>query len=282
MTRGLLRHAPTQAELERLYHELAKLGAPSAGRMRPWSYRPEGFEDLLALAGEMLRYDPRLLTVLLQLVLRRWREIDVLALRRRMGAMRWPQALLVAFEFARAASTDRELRYLVDHLAAGWARIDPAERFFVDAERPGSRMAARGLGRNLRAYARWGFVGTERPIADGTTRRTVGRYDARTRMRILDDLAARRETFTLAEYLEAIDHAVSRQQARHDLAGRATLAVSGHGRGARWRRRTSRPAAGHLIRRSQPLADGGRRARARGRASRRSGRARRSRSFRAR
>lgn len=241
MTRGLLRHAPTQAELERLYHELARVGAPSVGRASAWPYHPEGFEGLLALAGEMLRYDARLLTVLLQLVLEKWREIDALALRRRMTEMRWPQALLVAFEFARAASTETELRYLVDHLAAGWPRVDPAERFFLDAERPGSRMAMRGLGRNLRAYARWGFIGTERPIADVATKRAVGRYDARTRRRILDDLAARQDTFTLAEYLEAIDHAVSRQQARLDLAAHPNLTVSGRGRGARWRRTRRTP-----------------------------------------
>ncbi len=234
MKRGLLHHPPTQRELERLYHELARAGAPAVGRKRAWRYRPKGLEDLLALTGEMLRYDPRLLTIVLQLLLRRWRGLDVLALRRKMTEMRWPQALLVAFEFVLAASAEPELRYLADHLAAGWSRIDPAERFFLDAERPGSRMALRHLGRNLRAYARWGFIGTERPVVDQMTKRTVGRYDAHTRRRILDDLARGRESFTLAEYLEAVDHAVSRQQARLDLVARVDLVSAGHGRGARW------------------------------------------------
>lgn len=243
MTRGLLRHAPTQAELERLYHELAQLGAPSVGRRSAWPYRPERTEDLLALAGEMLRYDPRLLSVLLQLVLARWSSLDPLALRRAMRAMRFPQALLVVLAFSKSADPDPELGHFVDYVSAGWPRVDPAERFFLDAERPGSRSAERRLGRNLAPYARWGFVGTERPIADAATKRTVGRYDAATRRLILDDLVAAGRTFSLADYLDAVDHAVSRQQARADLRSHAALVLEGHGRGARYRPNATRRAS---------------------------------------
>jgi hypothetical protein len=233
----LLRRVPTRTDLERLYHELARAGAPSVGRAAGWPYRPRSLEDLLALAGEMLRHDPRLLSILLQLVLSAWPRLDPSALRRAMRAMRWPQALAVVFDFARLASADPELRRMCDYVCAGWPRVDPPERFFLDAERPGSRTAARRLGRNLAPYARWGFVGTERPIADAATRRTVGRYDARTRRRILDDLVDRARSFTLADYLDAVDRAVSRQQARADLSKHPRLRPVGHGRGARWCRR---------------------------------------------
>ena len=231
---GLLKHAPTQAELERLYHELAQIGATAVGRKRPWPYRPRSHEELLVLAAEMLRYDPRLLSILLQLVLSAWRDWNPITLRSLLGGMRWPQALLVVLEFAKAASSDSELRYFCDHVAAGWPRIDPSERFFIDAQRPGSRMAERHLGRNLGAYARWGFVGHERPTVDPSSKRTVGRYDARTRRQILVDLAGRTSDFTLADYLDAVDHAVSRQQALQDLKACRELQVSGHGRGAKW------------------------------------------------
>ena len=232
---GLLRHAPTVHELERLYHELAKLGAPSVGRKRSWRYRPTTPEALLALAGEMLRYDPRLLSILLQFVVRHWQRLNPVTLRAQMRAMRWPQALLVVMEFAKLASSDPELKYFCDHVSAGLLRVDPAERFFLDAERPASRMAARNLGRNLGPYARWGFIGHERPTADAATKRTVGRYDARTRRQILAELIAASDGITLAEYLEAIDHAISRQQALLDLKAHPSLRVQGHGRGASWR-----------------------------------------------
>jgi hypothetical protein len=241
----VLAHAPTEAELERLYFELARIGAPSVGRKRPWPYRPRGPEQLFALGGELLRFDPRLLSILLQLLLRTWQRFNPVVLRQHMHAMRWPQALLVVLEFAKAATSEAELRYLCDYVAAGWPRIEPAERFFLDAERPGSRMARRHLGRNLRAYARWGFVGSEKPIVDATTKRTVGRYDAATRSQILSDLIERAPELTLAAYLEAVDHAISRQQALLDLKHCPELVVSGRGRGARWRRRKSASKKSH-------------------------------------
>jgi hypothetical protein len=234
MTAGLLAHPPTVEELERLYHELALLGAPSVGRRRRWPYRPASREELIALAGEMLRYDARLLTVLLQLLLARWSTLDPLELRRQLARMRWPQSLLVVLEFARICSDDRELRFFADYLAAGWRRLDPPERFFLDDGNPASRGAVRRLGRNLVPYARWGLIGTERPVADMATRRPLGNYDPATRRRILGDIVERRGRVTISEYLDAMDGAVSRQQALADLRRHGRLAVSGRGRGAVW------------------------------------------------
>lgn len=230
----MLAHVPTEAELERLYYELAREGATSVGRKRPWPYRPKSLEALLALAGEMLRYDARLLSILLQFVLAHWQRINPLALRDQLRAMRWPQSFLVVLEFVKTATRDPELRYFTEYLAAGFSRVEPSERFFLDAERPGSRVAARRVGRNLAGYARWGFIGHERPIVDPITKRTVGRYDARTRQQIMQDLLARRGELTLSEYLSAVDHAISRQQALADLKRHPGLRVRGHGRGARW------------------------------------------------
>ncbi len=235
---ALLAHPPTQPELERLYHELGRIGAPAVGRRSQWPYAPGTKEALIALAGEMLRYDPRLLSILLQLLLERWGELDPLAMRRMLAKMRWPEALLVVLEFAKLASHDPELRYFADYLAAGHTPLEPVERFFFDAERPGSRTASRKLGRNLAPYSRWGFIATERPTSNAHTKATVGRYDARTRRRILDELVDSSSEVTLAEYLDAVDRSVSRQQAAADLRAHPSLRPVGHGRGARWRRRS--------------------------------------------
>jgi hypothetical protein len=236
--KGLLQHAPTQHELERLYYELAQVGATSIGRKRAWSYKPHSLEALLALAAEMLRYDARLLSILLQLLLSRWSDLNPVRMRAQLHLMRWPQALLVVLEFAKAESSEPEFRHWANYLAAGFARIDPVERFFFDAERPGSRIAQRRMGRNLAAYARWGFVGSERPIADPVSKRALGRYDARTRRDILHELIARRGELTLSEYLDAVDHAVSRQQALADLKSSPELSLHGQARGAKWKLRS--------------------------------------------
>ena len=111
--KGLLAHVPTEAETERLHFELSAAGARVTGRKRPWPYHPKDLESLLALAGDMLRYDARLLTVLVQLVLARWADLNPLSFRRRIAEMTCPQALLVVLGFVRLASPDVELaRYL--------------------------------------------------------------------------------------------------------------------------------------------------------------------------
>jgi hypothetical protein len=245
-TRGLLAHAPTQPELERLYYELAQVGASSVGQKRAWRYRPRSLEELIALASEMLRYDPRLLSILLQFLLQRWREVHPLRMRDLLKQLRWPEAILVVLEFAKSEASDPEFRHWADYLAAGFSRVEPPERFFLDAERPGSRVAQRRVGRNLKPYARWGFIASERPVADPVSKRAVGRYDAATRRRILLELMQRQGELTLAEYLDAVDQAVSRQQALADLRGMPQLRVTGRGRAAKWiATNSARDSAGH-------------------------------------
>ncbi len=234
----MLLHPPTTRELERLYFELRREGAPSVGARRAWPYKVRSLEQLIALAGDMLRYDARLLSILLQFWLEHEHRINPRQLRAAMAEMRFPQALLVASEFAYEASRDAELRAMVAYLRSGWSPVFPAERFFIDLDRPGSRRSERRRGRNLRAYAAWGFIGAERPTMDAFRKQQVGRYDARTRADILRSLVERQGSVSMQEYLRAVDHGISRAQARHDLLG-AGLEVSGQGRGARWRLRRS-------------------------------------------
>jgi hypothetical protein len=54
-------------------------------------------------------------------------------------------------------------------------------------------------------------------------------------LRILEELTRRRGELSIAEYLDAVDHSISRQQARSDLLGHPRLELVGRGRGARWR-----------------------------------------------
>ncbi len=139
-------------------------------------------------------------------------------------------------EFVRSTIRENELKYFLDYVSAGWPRIAPVEQFFLDGPKPGSRTAQRRLGRNLKAYARWGFVGTERPTVDPVTKRSVGGYDSRARRQIIRALASRRTDFSLADYLAAVDHTVSRQQALADLRASLDVELRGRGRGARWHR----------------------------------------------
>lgn len=232
--RFVLRRAPTDADLERAYFELGKRGASAVGAQRPWPYAPRSDEELLVLISEIARHDARLLGIAVELVLLRWRSLHPVALREAMRASAWPQSLCVIVEFAREADRDPELGHWARHVLAGWPRVQPAVHYFVDDVRPGERAAARRGGRTLVPYARWGFLAVERPTIDPHQKTRLGRYDAATRRSILAALAERRrEGISLAEYLESIDHSISRQRALADLRG-AGLVPSGRGRGARW------------------------------------------------
>jgi len=182
----------------------------------------------------MVRFDARLLSILVQYVVDHFSELDPQRLRTALKAVSTPQALLVVLEFAKEASRESELAYFVNYVGAGFNKLRPQAQYFIDSGVPGNRTSQRRLGRNLRAFARWGFIGSERPTANAFTKQTVGRYDARTRAVILNDLLKANPSVSLAEYLNAVDESISRQQALQDLKRHKGLKVRGSGRGARW------------------------------------------------
>ncbi len=228
---------PTDDDLARAYHELGRLGASATGRKAPWPYAIESDDALICLCAELCRHDPRMLGVLVELMSLRYDTFHPTLLRRAMRKMRQPQTVCVVLEFARASRDDAELGLYARHVCAGVGRVVPSVHFFVDDVRPGTKLAAQRQGRSLAPYSRWGFLGMERPTVDPMTKRVVGRIDARTRRLVLERLLAREAArgITLLEYLDAIDHEVSRQQARADLIAEG-LVSRGRGPGARWRR----------------------------------------------
>lgn len=233
MSERLLHGAPSEDELARMYWELSALGAPAGGEKRSWAYAPATREELVCLASEMARYDARLLTILVAWLVNAWETLDPLALRRCMATMQSPQALCVVLTFVRDAARDEELRRYAEYVCGGWPKVDPPEHFFFDVERPHTKLAARRFGRSLAQYSRWGFVATERPSIDVFSKRAVGRYEPRTRIELLRRLAQRRGELRLSEYLDEIDHSVTRRQAAID-ARNAGLVQRGTKRGARW------------------------------------------------
>lgn len=239
--RNAVARPPTDDDLARAYFELAALGASASGRRSPWPYEPRSPEELVCLCCEMSRHDPRMLGVLIELIANGFDRLHPTHLRRAMQTVRFPQALCVVLDFAREVRADRELTLYARHVCAYVPRLTPFVHFFVDDVRPGTKLASERMGRSLAPYSRWGFLGMERPTVDPTTKRTVGRVDARTRHQILQRLNEQDDGrgFTLNDYLSAIDGEVSRQQARADLIAEGFEPI-GHGRGARWQKPRAR------------------------------------------
>lgn len=230
----LLLRPPRVSDLERMYFELASRGAPAVGKKSSWPYRNLSDEALFCLGADMMRYDARLLTILVQYISREFRALNPLRIREQMRRMRSPQALCVVAEFAKAAIPDPELHHYCDYLVAGVPKLEPAERLFLDVERVGGPLAAHKFGRNLREYVRWGFIGTERPTLDQGTRKLGGTYDVETRRRLLRETLQAVPGAGLAHLVHAVDSTVSRQQMLSDLK-QIGARSTGHGRGAKWR-----------------------------------------------
>lgn len=224
---------PSTNHLLRAYHELAALGASAVGKRRPWPYHPEDTEELLAICGELSRHDPRLFEILVNYLRDHWNQLDWLRLRRAVLKTPDPQTWGVIGELLDTTASDPERRNCFRFLTHGIARA-PTQYFYHLLYTPGSRMAARAMTHRLREFERWGFLASERPIVDPGQKRGAGRLSSKARQHILQDLMARRGKLQMRDYLAALPHPISRQQALTDLRSIPGLRRHGHGRGATW------------------------------------------------
>ncbi len=229
-----------ERELPRLYRELARLGARTEGRAVPWRFGSPSPEELVVLAAQASRQDPRLLWALVELLARGWDRLDPLRLRRALARARWPAALGVALEFARRAARSPELD---DVAAFVLARAPPArgERFFLGTRAFGGALARRDVEESLAEYGRWGYFSREEPLAKELGAGLHGTLARPGRMNLLRRLVERRGSVALSDYLAALAGRASRRQASRDLATAPFLRRTGATRGARYR---IRPPAG--------------------------------------
>jgi hypothetical protein len=231
---------PDLAELPRLYHELAALGARTEGRKVPWRHGRPTAEELLVLAAQASRRDPRLLWVVVELLAHRYDQLDPLKLRRAAARARWPATVGVALEFARAAAPSVELD---DYARFVSARLSAAngERFHLGTRAFGGEQARRDAEESLVEYKRWGYLGRELPFPKEMGVAARGTLDPAGRRNLLRRIASRRGAVTLRDYLEALDGRASARQASRDLAAAPFLVREGRTRGARWRFAGERP-----------------------------------------
>ena len=242
---------PDTATLTRLYHELGRIGAPARGERVEWKYGELTPEELVVLASQASRYDPRVLWTLVQLVALHFDRLDPRRLRVALRTSAWPAALGVVFEFARKAQPSPEL---ADTARFVMSRTGPAtgEQYFFSAGAFGGEMVRRNAEESLAEYKRWGFVAREEPIPKELGVTTKGTMDLSERMNVLHRLARRKGTVGVGDYLEALGGRVSLRQATRNLAQAPFLVRRGSRRGTRYTLRVEpaprRLAAGDRVR----------------------------------
>ena len=231
---GLDRVPLRERELPRLYHELASVGARAEGRPVAWRFGRPPPEELVVVAAQAARQEPRLLWVLVELLARGYGRFDPLKLRRALSRARWPAALGVAFEFARRAARSAELDDVAAFVMARTAPA-PGERFFLGTRAFGGELARRDVEESLAEYRRWGYFSREEPLPKELGAAARGTLGPRERMNLLRRLVARLGEVTLSDYVAALQGRASRRQATRDLAAAPFLARTGATRGARYR-----------------------------------------------
>lgn len=220
-------------ELARLYHELAAIGARVEGRRRPWRFGRPSREELVVLAAQAARREPRLLWAVVELLARAYEGLDPLRLRRAALRGRWPGTVAVALEFARRAARSEELD---DWARFVTARIAPAagERFFLGTRAFSGAQARRDAEESLAEYKRWGYLGREEPLAKELGSAARGTLAPAERLNLLRRVAERSGSVTLADYVAALKGRASQRQAQRDLAAAPFLERRGRTRAARW------------------------------------------------
>jgi hypothetical protein len=220
-----------ERELARLYYELALAGARVEGRRYAWRHGSPTPEELVVLAAQAARHDPRLLWVVVELLARSYARFNPLELRRGALRARWPAALAVALDFARQAAPSAELD---DYARFVTGPIGPArgERFFLGTHAFGGALARRDAEESLAEYKRWGYLAREAPFAKELGSAARGTLERNERRNLLRRLAERRGNVSLADYVEALRGTVSRRQAQRDLRDAPFLKKRGNTRGA--------------------------------------------------
>jgi hypothetical protein len=234
-----LARIPDQATLTRLYYELGQLGARTLGHKTDWEYGSPSAEDLVTLASQASRYDPRLLWVLVEFLARDSGALNPVRLRSAARESRWPAALGVAFEFSRRVSHSSELEDLYKFTMGGIPRAS-GEQFFVSTHAFAGNLARREAEESLSQYKRWGYLSREEPFAKelgSTAHGTLGRSE---RLNLLRRLVERLGSISLSDYAEALGQKASPRQASRDLATAPFLTRRGKTRAARYLLRETR------------------------------------------
>ena len=232
----MLEGPPSPKHLSRMYFELSREGASSSGERYPWPYPAKDLEHKLVLAAEMSRYDPRLLGILVEFFLKNWEKIRPQKIRELYPQMETPQTIAVITEFARRATRENEIRYFLEYLQRG-LKPAPFQWYFKNLYSPGGKLGQEAAEKSLAEYKRWGFLAREAPTVDVYRKKTVGRLDRDSRLNQLRELFAEKSALSLRDYLNALSHSISRQQALQDLKALARKKAGTQGRGARWIRR---------------------------------------------
>lgn len=184
-------------------------------------FRPNNISlELVAIWTQWARFDARLAEVLVGYFSSHWEAIHAVPLNREVLLQPWPNVLGVLLDAASYAVLSEQRKRFHLWRALCLAEIAPGswQLFFIGLYQPSSKGSDREILECTKVFFRWGFFSKESLLP---TKKQF--QDHRTlkskvvRKRVLETLLAKREPFTVEDYMRALNFQVSRRQAQRDL-----------------------------------------------------------------
>ncbi len=108
----------------------------------------------------------------------------------------------------------------------------PTQLFYRNLYPIGSRSMEETIAKPLWPFKKWGFLASDPPLLKERIEKFPYLFDSSSRKRILETIAKNQNGFRLADYLKAIHHSVSRQQALKDIRSLSGIRKKGRGKGS--------------------------------------------------
>lgn len=218
-------------ERSTLYFTLSKNGAFCVGEKRGKQFDQLPLEQLLAIACEDSRFSPRLLGVLIDFFARQYRSINPFALAAARRAIPTPQTLGVVGAFACNLCEDADLHAFFEIVLRD-LKPAPWQYYYNSQTRPRPEQRADELIFSPLEFKKWGFWSNMDPfLKERRPKATPWKFSPESRQAILRDLLAKHRRIQMGDYLSALGHSISRQQAYLDLQSMKGVRKVGEKRG---------------------------------------------------
>ena len=213
-------------DLKKIYHDLALVNKNSY---------TASLEKLFCRVCDATRFDPRLLEVVVNHFGKEFLQLNPLQVRLQLAHMQTPQTVGVVLEFIKLLRPDALTRDIVSFITKPLFPVEPQLYYVGVYTKPLSASIRKAIDMPLQEFSRWGFLAHEGvEFKNDFNRKTLGTLPLPSRVQIIQRLLQNQTPFSIGDYLEALNHQISRQQAFVDLKNCGLVKSIGANKGGKW------------------------------------------------
>jgi hypothetical protein len=195
----------------------------------------------LVLYSQWSRLEPRIAESLVYYISQHWEDDSPLLLNKEILLSSWPQAMGVLLEFSEIYLIPKSKHTSYQHWSAlvmNNISADYAGQFFYGLRKFAGKLMFEDARHSLKAYTKWGYLGREKLVKSDSKLQVKDcrkSWSKEVRLSMLKDLAKTKRKFQISDYLNLLDHQISRRQAERDIASVKKIKASGVTRAREYR-----------------------------------------------